>query len=288
MTKGKKLEPYLMMILASKFEAIAAEMGSTLIRSARSAVISIGGDIACAIITGDGRSISQQVGCPSLCAALGDAAKPIYDLYDDVAPGDCFLNNSPYHGNTHHGDYTFIVPVFYRGKHLFNTLTRGHQADIGNSLPTTMTPLARDIYEEGALNFPCVRIQRDYREVTDIVRMGLMRIRVPEQWYGDLLAGVGSARIGERRLIEICDKYGVELIQQFVEQWFDYSATFMKNEIKKLPKTTMAGEIWHDPIEGVAPEGVPIRAKIDIDPDKGYISVDVRDNLDSLPCGYNL
>ena len=28
---------------------------------------------------------------------------------------------------------------------------------------------ARDIYEEGALVFPCVRIQREYADVEDIV-----------------------------------------------------------------------------------------------------------------------
>lgn len=282
-----KLEPYLMMILARKFESITAEMGNTLIRSARSIVICIGGDIGCSIVTADGRSICQNVGCPSLVAGLADAAKPIKEFFDDVAPGDCFLNNSPYHGNTHHGDYSFMVPVFHKGKHVFTALARGHVSDVGNCLPTTMSPLARDIYEEGALNFPCVRVQRNYQDVKDIIRMAKMRIRVPEQWYGDFLAGIGAARIGERRLIELCDKYGIDTINQFVEEWLDYSSRFMISEIRKLPKVTLDGEIWHDPIP-VAPEGVPIRAKMIISPDEGYITVDVTDNIDNLECGYNL
>ena len=32
-----------------------------------------------------------------------------------IQPGDLFLNNSPYHGNTHHADYTYIAPVFNEG-----------------------------------------------------------------------------------------------------------------------------------------------------------------------------
>ena len=35
------------------------------------------------------------------------------------------------------------------------------------------------------------------------------RIRVPDQWYGDYLAMVGAARIGERSLHQLLDKYGV-------------------------------------------------------------------------------
>ncbi len=67
---------------------------------------------------------------------------------------------------------------------------------------------ARDVYEEGALIFPCVRIQRDYADVPDIVRMCRARIRVPEMWYGDYLAALGAIRIGERRLHELAERYG--------------------------------------------------------------------------------
>lgn len=48
------------------------------------------------------------------------------------------------------------------------------------------------LYEEGALLFPCVRVQRDYRNVDDIIRICRRRIRGPEQWYGDYLASIGA------------------------------------------------------------------------------------------------
>ncbi|MEO0762668.1 MAG: hydantoinase B/oxoprolinase family protein, partial [Pseudomonadota bacterium] len=38
-----------------------------------------------------------------------------------------------------------------------------------------------DVYEEGALIFPAVRVQRDYEDNVDIINMCMMRIRVPEQ-----------------------------------------------------------------------------------------------------------
>ena len=59
-----------------------------------------------------------------------------------------------------------------------------------------------------------MRVQRDYKDIDDIIRMCRRRIRVPEQWYGDYLAMLGAARIGEARLKELCEKYGRETIKR--------------------------------------------------------------------------
>ena len=56
---------------------------------------------------------------------------------------------------------------------------------------------ARDVYEEGALIFPAVQVQHDYRDIEDIIRICEMRIRVPEQWRGDFRGMLGAARIGD-------------------------------------------------------------------------------------------
>ena len=122
------------------------------------------------------------------------------ELHADLAEGDAFLHNDPYLGNTHSADHAILVPVFIDGEHLFTAVAKAHQADCGNALPTTYVPSARDVYDEGALVFPCVRIQRGYHNIEDVIRMCQRRIRVPEQWYGDFLAGLGAARIAERRL----------------------------------------------------------------------------------------
>ena len=110
-------------------------------------------------------------------------------FHPELKRGDAFLHNSPYHGCSHAADHTILVPVIDdAGTHRFTVLAKAHQADCGNSMPTTYMGAARDVYEEGALIFPAVQVQRDYRDIEDIVRMCQMRIRVPEQWWGDYLA----------------------------------------------------------------------------------------------------
>ena len=132
-------------------------------------------------------------------------------------------------------------------------------ADIGNSIPSSYFAKALDVYEEGAIVFPGVRIQRNYKNEPDIIRMCRARIRVPEQWYGDALAALGSARIAERRLKELCAKYGKQTIKTFIKDWFDYSERRMIESIRKLPKARIENTGRSDPLEGILPDGLTSR-----------------------------
>ena len=78
-----------------------------------------------------------------------------------------------------------------------------------------------------------MQVQRNYRDIDDIIRMCRRRIRVPDQWYGDYLAMVGAARIGERRLKELAAKFGKPLIRDFIREWFDYSERRMIQAMKQ-------------------------------------------------------
>ena len=288
---GEKIviEPYMMMVLSKRLEAISREMTNTTLRSARSGVMNLARDFSCSIVTGDGRLLFIVEGLPVHLANTDYTVKGTMKLFkDDIHEGDAFLNNSPFHGNTHPADHTLMVPVFFEGELMFFTVVRGHQADVGNSEPTTYMAYAKDVYEEGAIYWPGVRVQRDYRDVEDVIRMGKVRIRVPDQWYGDYLAQVGACRIGERRLKDFCAKYNKEYVKAFVEAYMDYGESCVVEEIKKLKKTRLQYETRYDPVPGVADEGIPVRIQADVDPDAGYIYIDVTDNIDSVPGGLNL
>ncbi|NQV20652.1 MAG: hydantoinase B/oxoprolinase family protein [Rhodospirillales bacterium] len=281
------LDPVLTAVLANRLDGIIREMSNTLLRSARSAVINSARDFSCSIVTGDNRMLASAEGLPVHIFGSNLQAASMCELHKDLAEGDAFLHNDPYLGNTHPADHTILVPVFHEGEHLFTVCAKAHQADIGNSAPTTYHPAARDVYEEGSLIFPCVRVERNYTQIDDIVRMCRSRIRVPNQWNGDFLAGIGSARIGERRLKEFSEKYGRETIHKFINDWFDYSERRMVQAIKKLPKAHLVNHGAHDPFEPLLPDGIPIKVVIDVDPDAAMIDIDLRDNIDCLDCGFN-
>ena len=273
-------------VLGNRFDSIAREITDTLLRSGRSAVITVARDFTCSIMTAAGELIAAPEALPTHVIGSLLETRGIHLYYDDVAPGDAFLHNDPYDGGTHHADYTVMVPVFIEGKHLFTVCAKAHQADCGNYHPTTYDAEAQDIYREGSLNFPCVRIQRDFSDVDEIIRMCRRRIRIPDQWYGDFLAQVGACRIGERRLIELVGEYGEEAILEFIEAWFQYSKRRMISAIRTLPSGRITVHGSHDAIPAV-PEGVDLKAEILVDGDAGRIEVDLRDNPDCIPAGLN-
>jgi N-methylhydantoinase B len=280
-------DPILTSVMANRLDGIVREMSNTMLRAARSHVIAVARDFSCSIVTSDNELLAVAEGLPVHTFGSHLQTIAMYKLHRDLAEGDAFIHNDPYLGNTHAADQTILVPVFFEGEHIFTACAKAHQADIGNGVPTTYAAHARDVYEEGAIIFPCVRVQRNYETVDDIIRMGMARIRVPEQWYGDFLAALGSARIAERRLKEFCLKYGKAAIKDFISSWFDYSENRMIQAIRRFPAATLVNEGKHDPMPPVLPEGIPIKVVVQVDPDAAMIDIDLRDNIDCLDCGLN-
>ncbi|MFH1092351.1 MAG: hydantoinase B/oxoprolinase family protein, partial [Pseudomonadota bacterium] len=266
------------------------EMTNTTLRAARSGIINLARDFSCSIVTGDGRLLFVMEGLPVHLANSDMTVQGTLALFkkEEIKEGDAYLNNSPFHGNTHPADHTIMTPVFFEGELMFITMVRGHQADIGNSEPTTYMAYPKDVYEEGAIYWPGVRVQRDYKDIEDVLRIGKIRIRVPDQWFGDYLAMVGACRIGERRLKEFCAKHGREYVKAFIEAYMEYGEVRIVEEIKKLKKAHLEYETRYDPVPGVADEGIPVRIKADVDPEAGNIYIDVTDNVDSVKGGLNL
>lgn len=282
----QKMDTLTFSVLANKLESVTTEVINVMLRSAHSTTLNMARDFSASICDWKCRLVSIAEGIPIHVMTSNMALKPIPDLFNDIAPGDMFLNNSPYYGNSHHADWTFCTPVFSQGKLMFWMLLRVHQVDTGAPIPTVYLPFSKETYEEG-LHFPCVRIQRDYKTIEDFVRMGQQRIRVPEQWYADFLAAIGSSRIGDRRLVELCEKCGNEVMEHFIEEWIGYGDRRMAAEIRSLPRGTWEGETWVDPLP-FAPDGIQLKMKLTTDPEEGIMTVDLTECPDQVEGGINL
>ena len=288
--RSKAWDPVLTAVLTKRIEGAAAKMQNTLLRTARSGVINNGRDSSCCVLSGDSRLLTVGESLPIHVMVGSDAmARSMVEFHPDLRRGDAFLHNSPYHGCSHPADLSVLVPVVDdEGVHRFTVLAKAHQADIGNAMPTTYMATARDVFEEGALIFPAVRVQRDHRDIDDIVRMCMARIRVPEQWYGDYLAAIGAARIGERELLALGAEYGWNTLEDHIEQWFDYSEERMCAALRRLPAGKATAHTAHDPFPGTPSDGIRITVKLTVDPVAARLEVDLTDNPDCLPCGLNL
>ncbi|QKR99884.1 hydantoinase B/oxoprolinase family protein [Sphingomonas sp. CL5.1] len=277
-------------ILNNRFEGAARKMANTLLRAGRSGVLNRARDFSACIVTADHQLLAAAESLPIHVLSGPDLmAASMQRFHPQLKRGDAFLHNSPYHGCSHPADHSILVPVIDDdGRHRFTVVAKAHQADIGNSLPTTYHGTARDVYEEGALIFPAVKVQENFETIEDIVRMCEMRIRVPEQWKGDFLAMLGAARIGEQELLALAAEIGWDQLDAFTHRWLDYSEQGMMDAIRQLPAGRISATSTHDHIPGTPVEGIVIKAIVEVDPAQARIVVDLTENSDSLPCGLNL
>ncbi|MBS1880320.1 MAG: hydantoinase B/oxoprolinase family protein, partial [Actinobacteria bacterium] len=151
-------------VLNNRFEGVVRAMMNTLLRSARSAILNTARDFSCCVLTAEGEMLAMAESLPIHVMSGPDLmARNLAESFPELRRGDAFLNNSPYHGNSHAADWSLLVPVIDEGgTHRYTVLAKAHLADCGNAVPTTYSAAARDVYEEGALIFPCVKVQDDY------------------------------------------------------------------------------------------------------------------------------
>jgi N-methylhydantoinase B len=287
---GPRLDGVRLAVLTNRMQGIVKAMANTLFRTGRSCVLNTSRDFSNCIVTADNQLLAAAESLPIHVMCGPDMmAAHMKSRHPELRRGDAFLHNSPYHGCSHAADQCILIPVIDDdGVHRFTVVGKAHQADIGNSAPTTYFASARDLYEEGALIFPSVRVQENYEDVTDIIEMCKLRIRIPEQWWGDYLALLGAARVGERRLLELGAEVGWDTLEAYTEQWLDYSEQRMVEQIRKLPSAefTSVG-VGHDPLPEV-PDGIPLEVGVKVDSEAARVEVDLRNNPDCQPCGVNL
>lgn len=276
-------------VISNRLNAVVRSMMNTIFRSSRSGVLNSAHDFSCGILTAGHELVMCAESLPIHMMSGPDLiSRAILERHPVLRRGDAFLHNSPYNGNSHAADHTMVVPVVDgEGKHRFSVLAKAHQADCGNSQPTTYMASAVDVYEEGALLFDAFKVQTDYKDNEDLLRMCRLRIRVPEQWWGDYLALLGAVRVGERRMLELGQELGWDTLERFVTEWFDYSEAAMAKVIAGLPPGRVTAISRHDPVQAM-PEGIDVRADVEVRSDEGVIEIDLRDNVDCMPNGLNL
>src|SRR4029079_11135725 len=84
-----------------------------------------------------------------------------------------------------------------------------HQMEAAGPLAGSLPTGARTIFEEGII-IPPVKIVERGEVQEDILRLLLNNVRLPEMNRADLFAIVAGCRAGERRGLDLCERFGKE------------------------------------------------------------------------------
>ena len=99
--------------------------------------------------------------------------------------------------------------------------------------------------------------------------------RLPDFLQGDLWAGIAAVRLGERRINELADKYGVDLYLAAVEAYMDYGEQAARHALAGLPKGRFelaeeqdSGQVYHVAVE-ITDDAFVVDARENPDQDPG-------------------
>ncbi len=205
------IDPITISVIQHRLESIVQEMGEAMLRTAYSQILNSSRDFSTAVFDAQGRLAAQAEHVPIHVGALPWAVRAVTDYFKDrIAPGDLFLLNDPYHGNNHLPDLTVLLPVFADGRLTFWSINRAHQHDIGGATHGTYNPAATEIWQEG-IRIPPLKLYDRGVLRDDVLQTVALNVRHPRDFQGDLHAMIGSARVGERRLLRLVEEYGLEM-----------------------------------------------------------------------------
>jgi N-methylhydantoinase B/oxoprolinase/acetone carboxylase alpha subunit len=256
----KKADPIELEIFKSIFVSIAEEMGVTLCRSSFSPNIKERRDFSCAVFDGRGGTVAMGDHLP---VHLGAMPLSVLSAIEnaELEPGDTVIVNDPFRGGTHLPDITLVTPVFLKGRRRpsFFAANRAHHSDVGGASPGSMA-LATEVFQEGLI-IPPVKLVRRGRIDGDILDLILANVRTPREREGDLTAQLAANRVGERRLLEVNEKYGFRKIAAHMVHLQDYSEKIMRLAVGAIPDGDYTFSDYLDD-DGVGRQPVRIQATI--------------------------
>ncbi len=286
--EAEDLDPVTFAVIRARVEGVIRQMADVILRSARNPILYCAKDFTCSILTYDAKLLTMANSIPVHLGSMEPSlAGIIAQNKGDIKPGDAFVNNSPYYGNNHVGDFMVHSPIFYGDEIVAWGSSLCHLMDTGAHVPSNLDPLAADVYQE-ALHFPIMRIAENYKPHEEFVRFFQSNVRYPDQWYGDYLAQLGSLWIANQEIRKLCDKYGAKVFKAFQIQLLDYGDRLVTDLIKKMPKVEVRGERLSEKVLPIVPDGVMLKVTMWIEPDEGKIYFDYTDMPDQLPWGLNL
>jgi len=255
------VDPIVASVIQHRLLAIVEEMGEAMLRTSYSQILNSSRDFSTAICDLDGRLIAQAEHVPIHVGALPFAAKAMTEFFDgDIHQGDVFLLNDPYHGGNHLPDLTAFVPVFEGERPRFWSINRAHQSDIGGATYGAYNAAATDIWQEGIRITP-LRLYDRGEVRRDVLEMIATNVRHPRDFRGDLAAMIGSAHVGERRLLALAEEFGWPTTDAAIEAVLDGAERQTRAVIAQWKDGVYQGEAFLDD-DGRGNDDIRIRATV--------------------------
>ena len=252
-------------IIKDSLLAAGEEIFTSIARTSKSPIIYETLDFASGLTDDKGNLITQGNGCAGFLGMLSSMVKEVIRKWANTGrlkEGDIIIINDPYGGGgSHIQDVGVVMPIFVDGEIFCYTANKCHWSEMGGKDPG-FSLNATDIYQEG-LQMPCVKLFNEgvlNEDIADIIRAN---VRFPDLSIGDMWAGVSGLRTGEKRIQELCSKYGRETVRAAIERLLSSSAEYSRKQVEKIPDGEYYAEdlMDHD-VHGNGPFHIQVKVTV--------------------------
>ncbi|MCK5497890.1 MAG: hydantoinase B/oxoprolinase family protein, partial [Gammaproteobacteria bacterium] len=204
------------------------EMDTVLFRTAMSPGIREQGDCFPMVANKDGKMVVGQ---------FGSFIYGFMQAYDEqIEEGDIILTNDPYMCNgavSHLPDWIVLVPIFKDQRHIAWSAMFGHMTDNGGMVPGSIPIEASTIFQEG-IRIPPTKLYKKGVLQQDILELILHNVRTPQWNRFDLNALVAACNTASKRVIELADRFGDDVLHSTMEIMLERNHMAMKQIIEML------------------------------------------------------
>ncbi len=198
------VDPITLDIIENALKNARFEMDATLFRTAMSPGIREQGDAFPLIADKGGLMLAGQ---------FGSFIQGFLNGFDGtIEEGDIIWLSDPYTCEgavSHANDWLILLAIFKDGRHVGWSAMFGHMTDVGGMVPGSLPTNAISIFQEG-IRIPPVKLYKKGVKQDDLLKIVLHQCRMPEWAGADLNAIVAACRMAERRVVEMCDRFGTD------------------------------------------------------------------------------
>jgi N-methylhydantoinase B len=237
------VDPVTFQVIVSRLSGIVQEMQDNIFRTGYSTIVRESQDAGCVLLDAAGNVVGEHSVIPLHITSLPGTVRAILARFgDDIHDGDAFVTNHPYLAEvTHSVDTSVVTPLLVEGRLVAFCGSIAHKSDLGGMVRGTGNGSARELFQEGTLYPPIRYMSRGVleRDIDAIIRANT---RTPQLVIGDIRGQVGVARLGERRLRESIERYGLDTLLAVFADVQDRTEARIRAALRQWPDGVVEAE----------------------------------------------
>jgi N-methylhydantoinase B len=268
----QRIDPVVTEIVRNGILAVTEEMKTNLMRTAYNIIIYEALDFTTGLFTPEGETVSIGIGLPMFIRGMAETVKAKIRHFgkDGIKPGDIYITNDAYLTGSHLNHVTLTLPIFHKGVLVGFSCCMAHWLDVGGTLGGMTT----DIYSEG-IQLPILRLHKSGTVNDDVVDIIRQNVRLPSRAMGDLRAQVTAVKTGERRFLQLIERYGREAVLGAIASIMDQAEALARTRTRTIPDGIYEAESYMDDDGIEVGKPVPIRVRVTVKGDE--MTIDLTD-----------